>query len=55
MHFEFGFHSSLLLIFFVHGLVYAALLLRKGIRNESRSDKWLSLLLRHGSKNCYTG
>ena len=45
MHFEFGFHSSLLLIFFVHGLVYAALLLRKGIRNESRSDKWLSLFL----------
>ena len=45
MHFEFGFHSSLLLIFFVHGLVYAALLLRKGIRNESYSDKWLSLFL----------
>ena len=45
MHFEFGFYSSLLLIFFVHGLVYAALLLRKGIRNESRSDKWLSLFL----------
>ena len=45
MHFEFGFYSSLLLIFFVHGLVYAALLLRKGIYNESRSDKWLSLFL----------
>ncbi len=45
MHFEFGFYSSLLLIFFVHGLVYATLLLRKGIRNESRSDKWLSLFL----------
>jgi len=45
MHFEFGFHSSLLLIFFVHGVVYAALLLRKGIRNESRPDKWLSLFL----------
>jgi len=45
MHFEFSFHSSLLLIFFVHGLVYAVLLLRKGIRNESTSDKWLSLFL----------
>jgi AraC-like DNA-binding protein len=45
MHFDFSFYSSLLLIFFVHGLVYAALLLRKGIRNESRSDKWLSLFL----------
>jgi AraC-like DNA-binding protein len=45
MHFEFGFYSSLLLIFFVHGLVYSALLLRKGISNERRSDKWLSLFL----------
>jgi AraC-like DNA-binding protein len=45
MYFEFGFHSSLLLIFFVHGLVYAVLLLRKGIRNERQSDKWLSLFL----------
>ena len=45
MLFNFSFYSSLLLIFFVHGLVYAALLLRKGIRNESRSDKWLSLFL----------
>ena len=45
MHFEFGFYSSLLLIFFVHGLVYSCLLLRKGIRNENRSDKWLSLFL----------
>jgi hypothetical protein len=45
MLFEFGFYSSLLLIFFVHGLVYAILLYRKGIRNESKPDKWLSLFL----------
>lgn len=45
MQFSFGFYSSLLLIFFVHGLVYALLLLRKGIRNETKSDKWLSLFL----------
>jgi AraC-like DNA-binding protein len=45
MHFEFGFYSSLLLIFFVHGLVYSALLLRKGIRNFSIPEKWLSLFL----------
>lgn len=45
MLFQFGFYSSLLLIFFVHGLVYAFLLLRKGITLETRSDKWLSLFL----------
>ena len=45
MHFEFGFYSSLLLIFFVHGLVYAILLFRKSIRNESQSEKWLGIFL----------
>lgn len=45
MLFQFGFYSSLLLIFFVHGFVYAVLLFRKGIINETRSDKWLSLFL----------
>lgn len=45
MLFEFNRFSSLLLIFFVHGLVYALLLFRKGIVNETRSDKWLSLFL----------
>ena len=45
MHFEFGFYSSLLLIFFVHGLVYALLLLKRGIQSNSYSDRWLSLFL----------
>lgn len=45
MLFQFGFYSSLLLIFFVHGLVYSGLLWRKSIINESRSDKWLALFL----------
>lgn len=45
MLFEFNRYSSLLLIFFVHGLVYAILLFRKGLINETRSDKWLSLFL----------
>ena len=45
MLFEFNKFSSLLLIFFVHGLVYAILLYRKGMINETRSDKWLSLFL----------
>jgi len=45
MLFQFGFYSSLLLIFFVHGLVYAILLFRKAVFNETRADKWLSLFL----------
>ena len=45
MYFQFGLRSSLLLIFFVHGLVYAGLLFRKGIVNEAVSDKWLSAFL----------
>ncbi len=45
MLFEFNFYSSWLLIFFVHGLVYALLLYRKGIINETRSDKWLAFFL----------
>lgn len=45
MLFQFGFYSSLLLIFFVHGSVYAILLWRKSILNDSVADKWLSAFL----------
>ncbi len=45
MFFQFGRYSSLLLIFFVHGLVYAVMLYQKGVNNETRSDKWLSFFL----------
>lgn len=45
MLFQFNQFSSLLLIFFVHGLVYALLLFRKGNMRETRSDKWLGLFL----------
>jgi AraC-like DNA-binding protein len=45
MLFQFNRFSSLLFVFFVHGLVYAFLLYRKGSVNETRSDKWLSLFL----------
>ncbi len=45
MLFSFNKYSSLLLIFFVHGLVYAILLWRKSMLNETRSDKWLSFYL----------
>jgi len=37
--------SSLLLIFFVHGLVYAILLFRKSYVQATRSDKWLGYFL----------
>jgi AraC-like DNA-binding protein len=45
MLFQFGLFSSLLLVFFVHGLVYSFLLLRKGIVNQSSAEKWLSLFI----------
>lgn len=45
MYFVFNRFSSLLFVFFLHGLVYAVLLWRKGLVNESRSDRWLSLFL----------
>jgi AraC-like DNA-binding protein len=45
MLFQFNKYSSLLLIFFVHGLVYAFLLFRKSIKNETTHDKWLGLFL----------
>ncbi len=45
MQFNYNWRSSLLLIFFVHGLVYAFLLFRKGIKNDSPSDKWLGFFL----------
>ena len=47
MEFPFSFNdkSSLLLIFFLHGLVFSILLIRRAILSENRSSKWLSLLL----------
>ena len=45
MRFEFGFYSSLLLIFFFHGLVYAFLLIRRGSKKDSSPDKWLAFFL----------
>jgi AraC-like DNA-binding protein len=45
MTFDFGTYSSLLLIFFVHLLVFSGLVLRKSILNDAKADRWLSLLL----------
>ncbi|SHG73746.1 helix-turn-helix domain-containing protein [Winogradskyella jejuensis] len=43
--FSFGQKSSLLLIFFFHGIVFSFLSLRKGIIHSNKASKWLSLLL----------
>jgi AraC-like DNA-binding protein len=45
MLFQFNLYSSLLLIFFVHGGVYAVLLFAKARRNGHPSDFWLGLFL----------
>jgi len=45
MPFVFNRYSGLLLIFFVHGLVYALLLLHRSIKHDQVSDRWLALFL----------
>lgn len=45
LNFYFNEKSAPLLMFFVHGLVFSLLLLRKGITQQRASHKWLSLLL----------
>lgn len=45
MPFEFNRYSGLLLIFFVYGLLYAAILLRRGIQHGRRADLFLSAFL----------
>lgn len=42
MFFDFSFKSSLLFFFFLHGLVFSALLLIKGIQIENRAARWLA-------------
>ncbi len=42
MLFSFGPKSALLLIFFVHGIVFSTLLLVKGIQNNDKPSYWLS-------------
>lgn len=43
MPFEFGLNSSVLLIFFFHGVVFSVLLLVKGIEKSNKTNLWLSL------------
>lgn len=45
MRFDFNLYSSLLLVFFVHIIVYAFMLWRRGIKQESTSDKLLGTFL----------
>ncbi|MEM6718174.1 MAG: helix-turn-helix domain-containing protein [Bacteroidota bacterium] len=42
MIFGFGFKSSTLLFFFLHALLFAGLLLYRGIRSEDKSSYWLA-------------
>lgn len=42
MLFYFNEKSSLLLIFFVHGLVFTFLLLKKGLQNQDQASLWLA-------------
>jgi AraC-like DNA-binding protein len=43
MFFAFGLKSSILLIFFLHGVVFSTLLFFKGIQTANKSSLWLSL------------
>lgn len=43
MLFSFSLKSSILLIFFVHGIVFSTLLFIKGLQTENKSSLWLSL------------
>lgn len=45
MHYHFSFYSSILLIFVTQGLVFASLLLHKGVTNKRNDCKWLSLFI----------
>ncbi len=45
MLFDFNLYSSLLLVFFVHIMVYAIMLWRRGMKEESISDKLLGTFL----------
>ena len=45
MRFDFGFYSSLLLIFFSQGIIYGILLLIKAFQNNNKSNYWLSIFI----------
>jgi len=45
MLFDFGTKSSVLLIFFIQGMLFSFLLYNKGIQNNNKSSKWLSFFI----------
>ena len=45
MIFQFNRYRGLSLVFFIHGLVYAILLFRRGFLNDRSCDKWLAAFL----------
>gem|GEM_PF-2903002 len=42
MMFDFSEKSTLLLIFFLHGVVFTALLVAQGVKHERQSSLWLA-------------
>ena len=42
---DFNYQSNFLLFFFLQGLIFAFLLLKKGIEHENQASKWLSLFI----------
>lgn len=45
MYFSFSFKSSVLLIFFIHGIIFSMLLLFQGFKNEYKSNFWLAAFI----------
>jgi AraC-like DNA-binding protein len=45
MFFSFSPKSSILLLFFIHGIIFCVLLFFKGLRNEDKPSIWLSLFM----------
>lgn len=45
MFFTFGFKSTILFVFFSHGIIFSILLLLKGLQVNSKSNLWLSLFV----------
>lgn len=42
MHFHFSFYSSILLIFFTHGILFSVLLAKKAAAQNERANRWLA-------------
>ena len=42
MHFHFSFYSSILLLFFLQGILFSALLLKKAIVQNEKANRWLA-------------